>query len=312
MVRAGQALWQLANSLTTRRLETQNFKGAGIRVMEIFILHDGEQSGPHSYGLVKENLDSGAFSLNDLAWMKGFESWKPLWEILGVPPPSEEAGGRYEAPQKPAVETTVGRLPRLFRITGFCLVFFASAAWIMTMSHKKLSRVSSQNAELNSRTAALLNENSQLTNDNAGLRQQNAALEEMLHTKDEMLRAEEEALKKAIADFSDTNQSHVERNIDIPKEKQPASPLQGKTTAATSSLRLPITGEYIKSKSDDGSLIVLSDGSAWEVSSLSQIDTALWLELTDVTIIDGDDPSYPYKMINKDDNEVADVKPLNP
>ena len=68
--------------------------------MEIFILHAGEQSGPHSYGSVKDNLDSGVFSLNDLAWTQGLDSWKPLWKLLGVEQPPTKGAAQAEAPQK--------------------------------------------------------------------------------------------------------------------------------------------------------------------------------------------------------------------
>lgn len=70
--------------------------------------------------------------------------------------------------------------------------------------------------------------------------------------------------------------------------------------------------EYIDNVSSSGAVITLSDGSIWKVSPFDRIDTALWLPVTDVRIIAGDDPSYPYKMINKDDGEVANVMPLSP
>lgn len=67
----------------------------------------------------------------------------------------------------------------------------------------------------------------------------------------------------------------------------------------------------IQSISDGGRIITLLDNSVWEVSPLDIVDTAIWLPVTDVLIIDGDDPIFPYKMINRDDNEVANVKLLS-
>jgi hypothetical protein len=64
----------------------------------------------------------------------------------------------------------------------------------------------------------------------------------------------------------------------------------------------------IEEVSDDGATITLADRSIWKVSPLDQIDTALWLPITHVRIVVGDDPSYPYKMISKDDGEMANVK----
>jgi len=67
----------------------------------------------------------------------------------------------------------------------------------------------------------------------------------------------------------------------------------------------------IQSISDGGRIITLLDNSVWEVNPIDTVDTAIWLPVTDVLIIDGDDPGFPYKMINKDDNEVANVKLLS-
>jgi len=66
--------------------------------------------------------------------------------------------------------------------------------------------------------------------------------------------------------------------------------------------------EFIHEVSSNGALITLSDGSIWVVSPIERIATALWLPVTDVRITAGDDPSYPYKMVNKDDGEVANVQ----
>ena len=92
-------------------------------------------------------------------------------------------------------------------------------------------------------------------------------------------------------------------------------------TAGTSSLpgtrfQVPPTrsigsGYWIESVFDDGKLIKLQDGSLWEVSPLDAIDSALWLPMSGLTIIEGDDPSYPYKLVNTDDNEIVNAKPIS-
>jgi hypothetical protein len=68
---------------------------------------------------------------------------------------------------------------------------------------------------------------------------------------------------------------------------------------------------WIEAVSQDGSIITLADGSIWKVSTVDQIDTALWLPVTDVEIVDGNEPGFPHKMINKDDDEVANVRLLS-
>jgi hypothetical protein len=68
------------------------------------------------------------------------------------------------------------------------------------------------------------------------------------------------------------------------------------------------SGHWIEVVLDDGNLIKLEDGSLWQVSPLDVIDSALWLPISDITIIEGNDPSYPYKLVNTDDNEIVNAR----
>jgi len=67
-------------------------------------------------------------------------------------------------------------------------------------------------------------------------------------------------------------------------------------------------GHWIESVMDDGSLIKLEDDSLWQISPFDTIDSQLWLAVSDITVIDGDDPFYPYKLVNTDDNEVVNAR----
>ena len=69
-------------------------------------------------------------------------------------------------------------------------------------------------------------------------------------------------------------------------------------------------GHWIEKVLDDGSIIKLEDNSLWQVDPLDKIDSALWLPLDNITVIEGDDPTYPYKLVNTDDNHLVDVKPI--
>ncbi len=60
---------------------------------------------------------------------------------------------------------------------------------------------------------------------------------------------------------------------------------------------------YLKSKSDDGSILILGDGNVWEVSSIDQIDSSLWLPMTTIIIPDSEDC-----LINADDGEKVDAR----
>lgn len=71
-------------------------------------------------------------------------------------------------------------------------------------------------------------------------------------------------------------------------------------------------GHWIKSKAANGAIIILEDGSMWEINSLDRIDTALWLPISDVTILKASSPvgEYKYTLINTDDGEKALAKYL--
>ena len=71
-------------------------------------------------------------------------------------------------------------------------------------------------------------------------------------------------------------------------------------------------GHWIRSKADNGAIITLEDGSLWEINSLDRIDTALWLPITNVTILKASQPvgDYKYTLIDTDDGEKALAKYL--
>jgi hypothetical protein len=68
------------------------------------------------------------------------------------------------------------------------------------------------------------------------------------------------------------------------------------------------SGHWIESVMDDGSVIKLEDDSLWQVSPFDVIDSALWLPISDITVIEGNDPGYPYKLVNTDDGEVVNAR----
>lgn len=44
-------------------------------------------------------------------------------------------------------------------------------------------------------------------------------------------------------------------------------------------------GHWIRSKASNGGLIVLEDGSMWEINSVDRIGTALWLPITNIAVL---------------------------
>lgn len=59
---------------------------------------------------------------------------------------------------------------------------------------------------------------------------------------------------------------------------------------------------WIVEKSDDGSIILLEDGSVWHVDPTDRIDSMLWLPMEDIIIPDSYD-----SLINIDTNEKVDA-----
>jgi hypothetical protein len=58
------------------------------------------------------------------------------------------------------------------------------------------------------------------------------------------------------------------------------------------------SGHWIDSNEQNGEIIILEDGSVWEISDT--LDSFLWLPLTSITVC-------PYSLINTDDNEQVDA-----
>lgn len=68
--------------------------------MDIFILRNGEQTGPYSEPAVQQMLTKGELRSKDMAWRKGLPAWIPLGEVmnpgtekLNSPPPTMQVSG---------------------------------------------------------------------------------------------------------------------------------------------------------------------------------------------------------------------------
>lgn len=61
----------------------------------------------------------------------------------------------------------------------------------------------------------------------------------------------------------------------------------------------PGSGHWIESVSSDGQIVKLEDGSVWEVDSIDQIDSSLWLATEDIVVVEESDG---YLLINTDSN----------
>ncbi len=64
------------------------------------------------------------------------------------------------------------------------------------------------------------------------------------------------------------------------------------------------SGHWIQDVIDGGRLIRLEDGSLWEVDAVDQVDSSLWLPVSNIVICDD-------KLINTDDNESVSARQLH-
>jgi hypothetical protein len=86
--------------------------------------------------------------------------------------------------------------------------------------------------------------------------------------------------------------------------EQSISPAGVRTSAVRSS------GHWISGIDSEGAMIMLEDRTIWEVSPVDRINSSLWLRTSSITITEGNNPKYPYKLINTNDRETVDAKPL--
>ena len=66
-------------------------------------------------------------------------------------------------------------------------------------------------------------------------------------------------------------------------------------------------GHWISGTMDDGSYILLEDGSLWKLSSLDRIDTGLWLPKEEIIVIENPHGLFPYKLINNSQGDIVEA-----
>jgi len=69
------------------------------------------------------------------------------------------------------------------------------------------------------------------------------------------------------------------------------------------------TSHWIQNVASGGKIIILEDGSVWEVSPIDIIYSAIWLPISNIVVVE-DFGSYPYKLINTDDGEKVNARYL--
>ena len=67
-------------------------------------------------------------------------------------------------------------------------------------------------------------------------------------------------------------------------------------------------GHWVKERIDSGNFIQLEDGSLWQVNPIDRIMCSLWLRLEEIVVVESQNPSYPYFLINMGDKETVEAK----
>lgn len=60
------------------------------------------------------------------------------------------------------------------------------------------------------------------------------------------------------------------------------------------------SGHWVKSIQADGKIVILEDGSVWEIDDGDVADTATWTATTEIVVCDD-------KLVNTDDDETVDA-----
>lgn len=323
-----------------------SYENNALRAVNIFILRDGEQHGPYSEEDARGLIATNTLKPDDLAWYEGLDEWKPLSDVLSRP--GEKA--RTNTPRIRLAATKLLAAFGVLVGVACALVLNHYVAENASLVGKNaelsnaISALTSENRSLKTQSDNLQLSISERSEDNSKLRGQfdsshdaqeklegeNTQLKAQIDRLQQMLAINNQSLKeqKAAADkffHESLAAAGKQAEKDYNESKKRLEELERRSAALARELSSPQAagnsrnkafaqnrqGRWIKSKSADGERIVLDDGSVWQVSSFSHYDTVLWLEQDAVTVMEGNDPLYPYKMINADSNEVADVKPIS-
>jgi len=68
------------------------------------------------------------------------------------------------------------------------------------------------------------------------------------------------------------------------------------------------SGHWILENVNGGELIKLEDRSLWEISPIDRIYSMLWLPVSKITVIESQNPLYPYVLINGSDGKKVEAK----
>lgn len=97
--------------------------------MQIYIVKNGQQSGPFSVDQIKSMLDSNMITVRDLAWHDGLTQWRPIHEIvIFTQIVSQHQTFTISRPTTLVSQNTSGLLPALFgiRLVANIIDFFVN------------------------------------------------------------------------------------------------------------------------------------------------------------------------------------------
>ncbi len=102
---------------------------------------------------------------------------------------------------------------------------------------------------------------------------------------------------------ADSQNKSVEVNAQLPKKS--LTPAQ---RATQDQLYKQVDNLEISEIIDGGNRIILSDGSKWDVDPIDSDKSSGWIEPAEISVTNGDNIKYPYKIFNKWTNDSVNAR----
>lgn len=126
------------------------------------------------------------------------------------------------------------------------------------------------------------------------------------------LMAQVRHLEDQLAQKTGENQQLVAtlQQLRQPAAAVPPVPLRGAVAQGGMMYAAVGSGHWVKTTSSDGAVVVLEDGSTWQIESLSRIDSMLWLMADPIAVVDNPRGMLLYRLVNESSGDVVEAKLL--
>lgn len=194
-------------------------------------------------------------------------------------------------------------------------------------SNQKLQQLLEEKNKLQIEYTKVSDELSLLRQDWHDLQNEESAAKLVLNLREKLRKAEEyrSSVQSMLSSNTETIDWLRSQNDDLTKSirqsKNTIVELQKELSACQKTIEATISqrikggvyinlggGHWISKVIDGGRFVLLEDGSLWEISSIDRINTAIWLPITDIMVLENQAGVFPYTLVNTDDRETAEAK----